>query len=220
MSIHATARRLGVLSVIVLAISLIAAIAVGAAAPPSLKIALSSSTVAQWDTITNVTATPRTIDGKIAAGSPVTWASSPAGIVALIPIDANGHAIAIAGLAPGVTRLVATWRTFSGKTHAVAGIVQVDVVTLQDSLIVTVNPPTITMTPFNVVLANGVYGFDPTLSPFCLYAAATDKRGTFYTGLRATWSSNDASLTDALNHRPCADTTVNPALLPALLPRP
>jgi hypothetical protein len=219
MSIRASIHRLGAAVVLVGALTLMCAIAAGANAPPSLRISAPSTTLAQWDTMSGVLATPRMLDGAIAGKSPVTWTSVPAGVVLITKLDAPAHSVAIAGLMPGSVKIVASWRTFSGAVHLVNGLPTIDTVTLRDSITLTVTAPTVTITPFNVV-TNGVASFDLTLSVFCLYAVATDKHGGIYSGMRATWATNDTTLLRQLNHAPCSDTTVSPALLAVPLPRP
>lgn len=188
-------------------------------APPSLRISAPATSVAQWDTMANVTATPRTLDGKVAASSPVTWASSPSGRVAITTMDKFAHVVAIAGVMPGPVSIIASWRTFSGAVRVVNGLPTIDTVTLRDSMRLTVTDPTVTIAPFNGVEQGSPF-FDPALAVFCLYAHATDKHGGEHPGLPATWSSNDTTLMRALNRPPCSDTTVNPRLLPSSLPRP
>lgn len=186
---------------------------------PRLTVSASVTRVATYDTLGGIVATPRTLDGKVAATSPVKWAVTPSGVASVITLDGVGHSIALAGLAPGAGHLVATWRSFPGTAHIANGAPVLDVVTLQDSLIITVTAPTVTIRPFNVV-TGGVPSMDIMLKNYCLYAAATDKRGTYYQGIQANWSTNDTTWLRQFNNPPCVQVTVDPRLLPVPLPTP
>lgn len=186
---------------------------------PRLTVSASATTVATFDTLSGILATPRTLDGKLATTSPVKWTVTPSGIASVISVDGVGHTIALAGLAPGAVHLVATWRAFPGTAHVANGLPVLDVVTLQDSLIVTVTDPRTMRTPFNVVTANSI-SFDPLIPAYCLYALEMDKHGTIYTGRLATWSSNDTVAMRQFNTAPCSQVTVDPKALPTPLPVP
>lgn len=200
-------------------IGLVFTTAIAAQKPaPRLAVSASATTVATFDTLGGILATPRTLDGKVAATSPVKWAVTPSGLAVVIPLDGVGHTIALAGLSAGSVHLVATWRSFPGTAHIANGVPVLDVVTLQDSLIITVTGPRLTLSPFNVVV-QGVSYFDPTIPSYCLFATATDKSGKVYPGLPAGWSTSDTALTRQLNSAPCSAVTVDPKALTAL-PRP
>lgn len=202
---------------------------------PTLTVSAARPALQVYDTLSGFTATPRLLNGKIAATSPVTWTvtqpdggtccgipiagggliATPPLAVALIPLDSLRHTVSLAALfvpSGGYVTLTATWRTYPGTAHIVNGAPVLDLVTLHASIPVYIGPPLVaSYASFNTVAA-GAPSVDPLITSSCWYMMTRDRHGNLLTGRPIAWSTSPAdTMWLAAERAVCPDTSVDPA---------